>query len=327
MIITCIYHANCVDGFTAAWAVYHATHGAAKTRFIPASYGDAPPPVVNYAGTHVVIVDFSYPRDVLEDIAQRALSVVVLDHHKTAAQNLDGLTPPAVNWESHLEEWAERAGTGHTTLCADFDMDRSGAQMAWDFFHDASRPPLVDYVGDRDLWAWKLPHSRAVSAYLSSWDFDFGRWDQIAAKIDGAMFPQLCKEGSGILRKQRRDIAAQIDASRRYMTIGGHRVPVANMPPFWASDGAGSMAADMPDAPFAATYYDGPKGRAFSLRSRGDFDVSVIAESYGGGGHKAAAGFLRPHGWEGDSHGITITGWPDNIKVGIDPAKQEGAGA
>lgn len=302
MNITCIYHANCVDGFTAAWAVYRATYGAAETRFIPASYGDAPPPVINYAGTHVVIVDFSYPRDILEDMAQRALSVVVLDHHKTAAQNLKGLTPPAENWESHCEEWADNAGTGHTTLRAAFDMGRSGAQMAWDFFHDASRPPLVDYVADRDLWTWKLPHSRAVSAYLSTWEMDFERWDQIDAAIDGSDFANVVNEGETIGRKMRKDIATQIAASRRYMTIGGHRVEVANLPPFWASDGAGSMAAEDPGMPFAASYYDGPKGRAFSLRSRGDFDVSVIAEGYSGGGHKAAAGFLRPHGWEGDSH-------------------------
>ena len=54
--------------------------------------------------------------------------------------------------------------------------------------------------------------------------------------------------------------------------------------------------------PFAATYVDSPKGRAFSLRSRRDgVDVSQIAATYGGGGHRGAAGFLMPSGWEGDS--------------------------
>jgi len=28
-----------------------------------------------------------------------------------------------------------------------------------------------------------------------------------------------------------------------------------------------------------------------ALRSRGDFDVSAVARQFGGGGHKAAAGF------------------------------------
>jgi nanoRNase/pAp phosphatase (c-di-AMP/oligoRNAs hydrolase) len=40
--------------------------------------------------------------------------------------------------------------------------------------------------------------------------------------------------------------------------------------------------------------------RIFSLRSVGDFDVSAIAKIYGGGGHKNAAGFTVPIGWEGE---------------------------
>lgn len=82
------------------------------------------------------------------------------------------------------------------------------------------------------------------------------------------------------------------------MVIGGHNVPVAAAPYALASDVAGTMAEG---EPFAATYVDGPKGRAFSLRSRGDgLDVSRIAQAYGGGGHRGAAGFLMPLGWEGD---------------------------
>jgi len=70
-----------------------------------------------------------------------------------------------------------------------------------------------------------------------------------------------------------------------------HRL--ANMP------GAGTMARA---APFAACYYDRPDARVFSLRSRGEdgLDVAEIAASYGGGGHRNAAGFQMPLGWEGE---------------------------
>lgn len=51
----------------------------------------------------------------------------------------------------------------------------------------------------------------------------------------------------------------------------------------------------------AACYWDTPNGRVFSLRSTEDGpDVSEIAKSYGGGGHKNAAGFQMPIGWEGE---------------------------
>lgn len=47
---------------------------------------------------------------------------------------------------------------------------------------------------------------------------------------------------------------------------------------------------------FAACYWDTPKGRTFSLRSIGDFDVSAVAAGYGGGGHRNAAGFTLAPG-------------------------------
>jgi nanoRNase/pAp phosphatase (c-di-AMP/oligoRNAs hydrolase) len=75
---------------------------------------------------------------------------------------------------------------------------------------------------------------------------------------------------------------------------------VAILPYMMASEAAGALAEK---APFAATYYDGVDARHFSLRSRGDggADVSAIAQAYGGGGHKNAAGFQMPIGWEGDA--------------------------
>lgn len=281
----CIYHANCADGFTAAWCVRWAL--GAQVDFIPASYGSEPPDVT---GADVVIVDFSYPRATLEAMAETANSVLVLDHHKTAEADLAGLPAPG----------RDRWGAPHG-LAVEFDMDRSGAQMAWDHFIPLPRPALVDYVADRDLWRWQLPNSREVNAVIGSYDFAFDRWDDLATKLEirGMIGSTIAAEGAALLRQQDRFIVAATDASLRYMVIGGHRVPVANVPPFMASDAAGALAEGNP---FAATYYDGPKGRAFSLRSRGPDgqDVSEIARRYGGGGHRNAAGFLAARGWEGE---------------------------
>jgi hypothetical protein len=48
-----------------------------------------------------------------------------------------------------------------------------------------------------------------------------------------------------------------------------------------------------PNAPYAQCYFDRLKDnvRQYSARSIGDFDVSEIAMSHGGGGHKNAAGW------------------------------------
>lgn len=108
---------------------------------VPASYGDEPP---DCSDRDVIIVDFSYPRDVLEYMAEQAKSLRVLDHHKTAAADLDGF-PGAI-----------------------FDRDRSGAGLAWDELVGGKRPEIVDFVEDRDLWRYSLPNSRAINAWISS---------------------------------------------------------------------------------------------------------------------------------------------------------------
>lgn len=283
----CIYHANCADGFTAAWCVRYALGDTVE--FIPAEYGSEPPDV---AGAHVIIVDFSYKRPVLERMAQDARTILVLDHHKTAQADLAGMPAPSSDWT-----WQISLEGSHVAL---FDMDRSGAQMAWDFFCGGARPMLVEFVADRDLWRWQIDQSREVNAVIGSHEMTFDVWDELAARLQAdADIGRVADEGEAILRAHDKLVRSIIDTSQRRMVIGGHSVPVAAAPYALASDVAGIMAEG---EPFAATYVDGPKGRAFSLRSRNSgMDVSEIAVAHGGGGHRNAAGILMPHGWEGDA--------------------------
>lgn len=293
----CIYHANCADGFTAAWAVRMAL--VTGVEFIPAGYGDAPPDVT---GADVIIVDFSYKRAVLMDMAKTARSILILDHHKTAEADLAGLPMPHTNgWTDHISGLALEIENGRDPRHprALFDMNRSGAQLAWDYFCGGrgTSPQLVEYVADRDLWKFELPYSREINAVIQSHEMTFNVWESLAMSLDD-QFDNVVLEGAAILRAHDKLVRSVIATSRRTMVIGGLRVPVAAAPYALASDTAGTMAEG---EPFAATYVDGPKGRAFSLRSRaGCVDVSEIAQAYGGGGHRGAAGFLMPLGWEGE---------------------------
>ena len=56
--------------------------------FHAASHGDPPPEV---DGREVYVVDFAYPRPVMEAMARHARKLTVIDHHITAAQDLEGL--------------------------------------------------------------------------------------------------------------------------------------------------------------------------------------------------------------------------------------------
>lgn len=214
------------------------------------------------------MVDFSYSRPVLMEMAQQAKSILVLDHHKTAADHLVHL--PA-------------------NVRAVFDMERSGAMLAWDFFHPVTPPPtLLLHIQDRDLWRFALPHTREIQASVFSFPYDFAVWDSLMTED----VSRLVSDGMAIERKHHKDIAELVRVMAREIEIAGHRVPAASLPYTMVSDAAAMMAVGKP---FAACYWDTPDGRVFGLRSSPDgIDVALVAQQYGGGGHKHAAGFRVP---------------------------------
>ena len=81
-----LYHAECTDGFGAAWAVWKRFPEAT---FLPVKHGDPPPG--DLSDRHIVMVDFSYGRDVIEEMNEQAASLFVLDHHVTAQAALADL--------------------------------------------------------------------------------------------------------------------------------------------------------------------------------------------------------------------------------------------
>lgn len=300
-----IYHANCADGFTAAWAVRQAM----EAEFYPAVHGAPPPEVTD---RDVILVDFCYPPHVMLQLQLVANSILVLDHHKSAEADLlanpktadDQLTVVRIEgfdidgkptW-GHFRGWVEQdkcEGIRKAMIYALFDMERSGAGIAWDFFHPgAPRPELIDHVEDRDLWRFALPGTREIQAAVFSYPYEFDVWDLLMV----TPLETLRAQGVAIERKHHKDVAELVKVARRSMVIGHYDVPVASLPYTLASDAGHLMAKGHP---FAACYYDKPAGRVFSLRSTDQgVDVSEVAALYGGGGHARAAGFIVPRDHE-----------------------------
>ena len=281
----CIYHAACPDGFGAALAVWMRFGDAVQ--YLPASYTDQPPDVTDQ---HVVIVDFSYPEKVLRAMATSAASITVIDHHKTAIENLADVPEAGLTWDEHIPiGWGKR-----------FDLGRSGAVLAWDFFHSPKPAPrLFLHIQDRDLWKHHLAGTHEIHAFLSSLPYAFPYWEQVMFRLERPG-DELVQTGAAILRSHKKTLHELLALTRRTMRIGGVVVPVANLPYQFASEAGDIMSRD---APFAATYFDKANTRQFSLRSRrpDGVDVSKIARLYGGGGHHNAAGFSISIGWEGDA--------------------------
>lgn len=285
--ILCIYHAPCADGFGAAWSVRHALGD--HVEFHPGVYGQEPPDV---RGRHVLLVDFSYKRDVLLEMGKRAKTIIILDHHKSAAEDLAGFKEPAP-----YEEWQDTSLNlvveDMPPIAALFDMNRSGAGMTWDYFNPGKdRPALINHIEDRDLWRFNLSSTREIQAAVFSYPYDFTVWDGLMTADPISLF----NEGVGINRKQAKDIDELLGVAKRRMMIAGHDVPVCNLPYTLSSEAGNIMGKD---EPFAACYMDTADARMFSLRSAQDgIDVSEVAKQFGGGGHAHASGFQVPRSHE-----------------------------
>lgn len=272
-----IYHGNCPDGFTAAWVAYKKL--GTECDFFPAQYGQQPPDVT---GRRVYILDFSYKRPVMRQILSRAHSLTVLDHHKTAEAELTGIVDEFVLRPDLI---ANPPGSELPTVW--FDMEKSGARLAWEhFFPNEPAPWLVDYTEDRDLWRWQLPNSRAVNAAIGSYPWSFAEWD--AMNDDPGALERLITEGSAIERYKQQQVE-NICQHATEIEMDGHKILAVNTTVQF-SEVAGKLAEGRP---FGAAWFVRSDGRKqWSLRSRdGGVDVSEVALRRGGGGHRNAAGF------------------------------------
>jgi hypothetical protein len=140
------------------------------------------------------------------------------------------------------------------------------------------------YVQDRDLWRFELPRSREVNAFLQSQELTFENWDQTEHMSSGSA----ADRGRGALDYIDRYVNQLRSNARRGVFAGHVDVPVINTTAA-ISELVGALAES---APFAVGWFENVDGKyVYSLRSRGDFDVSAVAKAYGGGGHKNAAGF------------------------------------
>ena len=249
-----LYHADCADGFGAAWALWKKYPAA---RYVAVKHGQPPPEGLD--GAHVVMVDFSYRREVIERLAHSAASFLILDHHVTAQAALAGLP------------------------YAYFDVKKSGAVLAWEWAHAEPVPWLLQYVQDKDLWKWRLPHSREMNAALASYPFDFHVWEGLTRDV-------LEVEGRAILRREHSLIDKIVEESV-LVEFEGETVPAVYSPVMTSQIGERLCQG----FPFCIIWHERDGLRYFSLRSKpGTADVSAIAFRYGGGGHVNAAGFSQP---------------------------------
>ena len=249
-----LYHAECADGFGAAWAIWRRYP---KAEYRPVKHGEAPP--ANLAGHHIVMVDFSYLRTPVEAMATEAARLGVLDHHITAEQALADLP------------------------YAYFDLNKSGAVLGWEWAHDEPAPWLLRYIQDKDLWQWALPNSREISAALASYPFDFELWTRFEQR-------ELEREGRAILRYEN-ELVTKLASHATLVEFEGASVPSVQSSVLTSQIGE-RLSAEHPFCVIWHDR-NNRRYFSMRSREDGT-DVGAIAASFGGGGHTHAAGFSVP---------------------------------
>jgi len=265
-------------------------------------------------GDVVYFIDCIGPPGFLGKACARFSKVIVLDHHKTAKEELDEM---------------KKAGELPVNLEVVMTMDRSGATIAYDYFvakvetegrgfHSFGLPPnlhkILQYVEDNDLWRHHLENSKVFYAglgylkieydhtknrqlfeHLMSVDFDatvelglsvmVHREEQLVKMLKLSFTVQL-KDLSGV---EHTCLAAHA-TSFGYVSDLGHRLAVL-----------GSIKGLMAMGVVCSVDSEGGKMK-ISLRSLYNqvtnpegVDTTQFSKVYGGGGHTAASGFSMSH--------------------------------
>lgn len=269
-----LYHGKqCPDGFGAALAAWLFYEG--QVELLGLDHGDVQSlaDLPDVAGRAVYILDFSFGEDILRGMDERAAKLVLLDHHLSAAEKLTGFTC--------------RCGVVH------FDMNRSGARLAWEFFHpDSPIPDLIRYVEDRDIWVWQYPESAAYLAALDMEPFTLERWAQIARFT--AEEAQAFMARGAAMDEKFRHLAQEIAEGAQPLVFNGVQGLMVNAPGMFHSLVGDILSRQ--SGTFALMWTAGKKGVVKAgLRSQPDFNCIPLAQSMGGGGHAQACGFRMPY--------------------------------
>lgn len=260
-----IYHGNCMDGFAAHWVarLKHLTDLRGLEDFIPISRTYTQPKYEADKDSEITFIDFCFKPDVMQWYIDTYPSVTILDHHQTAI---------------------DRCGNLNFTHKV-FDMNKSGCKLAWEYyFPNTPTPRLIEYIEDRDIGRNILPDTVAYNTYIESLPFTIEAYNilQVTNPKD------IIASGKEINRYQLREVD-YICKNTIVLNLYNTYVSLANTSILFNQ--VGSKLAN--EFGIGGSYYYNGNRVVFSLRSIEEAKVTAkeIAEYYGGGGHKHAAGF------------------------------------
>lgn len=295
------YHSPCSDGITAAAVVANFYSIPDKTSsksdndvvyFKPWNYAK-PYPIAELIdscrGKNILFVDCTAKLDVIEKIAQSAKTILIIDHHITAKQQLAQYIQEAsiTNIELLLEQ---------DKIIMVYDVNHSGASLCYKFFHPGQNmPEFIRYIENIDLGKEDLPKASQFKYWERSNKLDISTAQHnIRIYTTLSMMEDIFKSGKEIERYVTTVITGLLKES--HVGYFGNE-PFRYVFGIYAlcSDAARTLLnEEYGGYKFSIAFYFTSTGLGASLRSIEGFDCSVIAQEFGGGGHAQASGFNIP---------------------------------
>ena len=180
----CIYHGGCDDGFGSALCLF-LQFGIQNEEFYPGVFGKNIPNAEMVKDRVVYLVDFSYRKDIIIEMAKSAAQIIILDHHVTA--------------EADLNELEGHKCKGGLPIVTVFDKSKSGVGVTWDYFRPGMpTPDLLRHIQDWDLQKLELEDTEIIIEGLRSYPQEFDVWLSLIRSAD--CIKTLKREGTAIDR-------------------------------------------------------------------------------------------------------------------------------
>jgi len=264
----CIYH-NDADGRASAAIVRRALGN--ETNLCEMKYGDSLPLEEVLVADHIIIVDFSLPREDMERLAAYH-QLTWIDHHKTAMEEMADIS----------DKWPGIRGT-----------NEAACVLTWNYFYPDERVPLaIQLVGDRDIWRWNHQETGAFNEGLFQLNTN-PRNDRLWTPLlddDQSLIDEIIEHGKALREARLKAIQSSTARYGYPVHFEGYRTLAINM------RGSGDLGEHIRNHGYEVAYcyidnvLDGELYTFVSLYSD-EVDVAEIARHFGGGGHAGASGF------------------------------------
>lgn len=278
----CIYHCD-LDGRCAGAIVSYFTGNCEVENYIEANYNDELP-IDSFAnGEKVFLVDFSFTENskhYLDKLIAKGCNVIHIDHHSSTMEL----------YKNNPE---------YQSLGGIRSEEHSGAALTWMYFTGTREikecPLFVQYVSDFDCWHFNLHNTQEFMYGMSTLEYQplNNIWNMLIYEHynhkDEAVLVNSIIDDGFVVRKYINNVNKEFCKNYAYETeLEGNKCIVVN------KKDCGSLVFGelVEQYPMCMVWsFDGECYQYSIYSSNKNIACNKIAEKYGGGGHKGAAGF------------------------------------